>query len=132
MEILCNIQGTMIMPHCSTSQLSSSMLVITGFLSHIVVPGYIHQFLVGGLEHQFYFPINIGLHSYPLIDELIFFSGVAKNHQPDFRLGFSMEKKIQRPWDTFIYDCVYKVVPPFISWFINHSKYRYNSHKPKL
>ena len=25
----------------------------------------------------------------------------------------------------------YKVVPPpVISWFINHSKYRYNLHKP--
>ena len=37
--------------------------------------------LVGGLEHEFYFPINIGNVIIP-IDELIFFRGVAKNHQP--------------------------------------------------
>ena len=32
--------------------------------------------------HEFYFPINIGFLIIP-IDEVIFFRGVAKNHQPD-------------------------------------------------
>ena len=38
--------------------------------------------LVGGLVAMFDFPRNIGLLIIP-IDELIFFRGVAKNHQPD-------------------------------------------------
>ena len=37
--------------------------------------------LVGGLVAIFYVPINIGILIIP-IDELIFFRGVAKNHQP--------------------------------------------------
>ena len=47
----------------------------------ILIKYLILNILVGGLEHQFYFPINIGNVIIP-IDELIFFRGVAKNHQP--------------------------------------------------
>ena len=44
-----------------------------------------HSWLVVWLPF-FYFPINIGLLIIP-IDELIFFRGVAKNHQPDSYVG---------------------------------------------
>ena len=37
--------------------------------------------LVGGLVAIFYFPIQLGISIIP-IDEIIFFRGVAKNHQP--------------------------------------------------
>ena len=48
-------------------------------------PAY-YPYLVGGLVAIFYFPISIGLLIIP-IDGLIFFRGVAKNHQPDISLG---------------------------------------------
>ena len=40
------------------------------------------EILVGGLVAIFYFPIQLGISNHPLIDELIFFRGVASlNHQ---------------------------------------------------
>ena len=49
-----------------------------------VGPPILIHFLDGGLVAIFYFPIYIymGISHHPLIDELIFFRGVAKNHQP--------------------------------------------------
>ena len=52
-------------------------------------------YLVGGLEHLDYFPINIGLLIIPS-DELIFFRGVAKNHQPDYFFFSSLQVTSQR------------------------------------
>ena len=44
----------------------------------------INTWLVGGLVAIFgIFPLILGISNHPSIDELIFFRGVAQNHQPD-------------------------------------------------
>ena len=53
-------------------------------LSQLSIPSLSH--LVGGLEHQFYFPIYWEFH-HPNWRFVIFFRGVAKNHQPVISLS---------------------------------------------
>ena len=49
-----------------------------------MISTYFKPSLVGGLEHEFYnFPIILGMSSSQLTFTPSFFSGVAKNHQPD-------------------------------------------------
>ena len=63
------------------------------WLNHIISYHIISYHIISGWWfgcHQFYFPINIGLLIIP-IDGLIFFRGVAKNHQPDDVWWLSME-----------------------------------------
>ena len=58
------------------------LLTITGWWFWLPFFEFSHK-LGGGLEHVWHFPINIGLLIIP-IDEVIFFRGVAKNHQPEY------------------------------------------------
>ena len=67
--------------------------------------------------------------------------GFVQNHQGFIGYSNAPEKKTTHCLSLFLAFflgiCIYgnewyKVVPPVINWFINHSKYRYIYHKPQL